>query len=220
MPRLALGSSLPLVTSGIPIGGRVWQITSVQNQDALLDASVDFEHFPFGLLLWESAVALARVISASSEMVAGRRALELGAGAGVTGMVAQALGASVRQTDHQKDALQLAEWNAVQNGVTGTQRFLADWRTWAHDEVYDVLLGADITYERPMHFYLEAIFNRCLAPGGAVLLSDPCRPQTMEFASHLEKRGWRIAIDTQSVEPVQSAQASGDVEVAILRLSR
>ena len=83
-----------------------------------------------------------------------------------------------------------------------------------------LILGADITYERPLHVYLEAIFNRCLAPGGTILVSDPGRPQTLEFAAHLELRGWQIAIDTQTVEPVQSVHAENDVEVTILRLAR
>ena len=171
----------PLVTSDINIGGFDWHITSVRNQDALLEASNDFEHFPFGLLLWESAVGLARHIAAHPGIVTGRTVLELGAGVGLTGILARSMGAAVWQTDHQKGALQLADHNAVQNGVAGIERFLADWRSWTHPGVYQVLIGADITYERDTHFYLEEIFRRNLAPGGAILLSDPGRPQSRNY---------------------------------------
>ena len=217
---VGLFAGLPLVTTGICIGGSMWQVTAVQSQDALLDASNAFEHFPFGLLLWESAVGLASVLAADPNAAASRKVLELGAGVGLTGIVARSLGAVVSQTDHQKAALRLAERNAAQNCVPGIRRFLADWRSWTHNETYDLILGADITYERPLHFYLEAIFNRSLAPGGTILLSDPGRPQTLEFAAHLELRGWQIAIDTLSVEPVQSVHAKKDVEITILRLAR
>ncbi len=207
---------LPLVTVEIPIGGRNWRVTAVQNQDALLDAAEQLEHFPYGFLLWESAVGLARFLAAHPGLVAGKRVLELGAGVGLPGMVAQALGAQVCQTDHQQGALALAQVNAYQNGVSGLTFFLADWRTWAHAERYDILLGADILYERAMHFYLESIFRRSLAPGGQLILSDPVRPQAMEFAAHLEKSGWRIALEMQLVTLAEEGGEGKPVEVALL----
>jgi predicted nicotinamide N-methyase len=213
---LTIDCRAPLVTAEITAGGRVWRVTAVPNQDALLDAAGDFEHFPFGLLLWESAVGLARHIAAHPQIVTGRTVLELGAGVGLAGIVARSMADNVWQTDHQKGALQLAEHNAVQNGVTGIKRFLADWRSWTHRGTYDVLIGADITYERDMHFYLEEIFRNNLAPGGAILLSDPGRPQSLEFAVRLEDKGWHISMDTQAV----ALEECQPVEVTLFTLTR
>ncbi len=197
-----------------------WQITAVQNQDALLDSADDLEHFPYGFLLWESAVGLARYITSHPETVIGRSILELGAGVGVAGIVAQSLGAHVRQTDHQKGALQLCEYNAATNRVEGISRFLMDWRFWTHSDEYDVLIGADITYDRAMHFYLDEIFNRNLAPGGSVLLTDPGRPQSLEFAASLETKGWKIELETESVTLIENGQAGRPVDVAIMTMTR
>lgn len=208
--------NVPLVTLEVPVGGREWQVTAVQNQDALLDASEDFEHFPFGLLLWESAVGLARRLAAQPDLVAGRRVLELGAGVGFAGMVAQALGAEVWQTDHQAQALVLARENAEKNGVSSIRQFLADWRTWDHAAKYDVILGADILYDRPMHFFLETIFRRNLTPDGLLLLSDPGRPQALECMARLETAGWQISLEMQTVRLEGAGWENQPVGVALL----
>jgi len=205
----------PLVTSRIVIGGRAWQITAVQNQEALLDAVDTLENMPYGFLLWESAIGLGRYLAANPALVADRQALELGCGVGLVGLIARRLGARVRQTDHQPGVLALARRNAAQNAVHGIEQFLADWRHWEHTERYDLLLGADILYERAMHPYLERIFRANLAPQGALLLSDPVRPQALEFTSQLEKAGWSIALETIEVQLEESGRQNRAVEVAL-----
>jgi len=202
------------------IGNRILKITAVQNTDALLDQAEELEHFPFGFLLWESSIALATYLVGRPHLTYGRKVLELGAGVGVTGIVAQSLGGAVRQTDHQKGALVLAEQNAEQNGIQGIERFAADWRNWTCTDRFDLILGSDITYERGMHFYLEEIFSANLTPDGVVLLSDPGRPQTLEFASRLELRGWHIEIDTLTVDLAGRGQSDGATDITILALTK
>jgi predicted nicotinamide N-methyase len=206
-------AKLLLTTSVIDIGGRAWQITAVPNQDALLDGAEELEHFPFGFLLWEAAVGMTGLLAERPSLVAGKRVLELGAGVGVPGIMARSLGAEVWQTDHQAGALTLAERNAQQNDVDGITRFLADWRSWSHTARYDVILGADIMYDRTLYFYLERIFQQCLAHGGRLLLSDPGRPQALEFAAHLEKHGWYMDMETRRVQ--LDGQENRPVDVAL-----
>lgn len=197
--RARLAGQVPLVTTTVRVGERDWQVTAVQNQDALLDAATDMEHFPYGFLLWESAVGLARHLAAHPEQIQGKAVLELGCGAGLPGVVARSLGGRVWQTDHQEGALHLSQINASQNGITGIERFRGDWRLWSHTRRYDVLIGADIFYERAMHFYLETLFKSNVAPHGRLIIADPVRPQALEFASHLEKSGWHITMETQII---------------------
>jgi predicted nicotinamide N-methyase len=135
---------------------------------------------------------------------------------GLPGLIACSLGATVWQTDHEARALALAQSNAAQNGVSGIQHFVADWRTWAHDVQYDVILGADILYERAMHPYLAPIFRQNLAPGGCLLLADPSRPQALEFIAALETQGWRFAITMQTVSLSTTSETGKPVEVALL----
>lgn len=195
----ALVDRFPLESVDISIGERLWHITCVTDQDALLDGIFEIEHVPYGFLLWESAVALAQWLAQRGEQLRGKRVLELGAGVGLAGLMAQALGAAVWQTDHRADLLVLAEQNARQNGVPLPQQFLADWRTWDHSPQYDFILGADILYERAMHQYLAPIFRQNLVPGGQLLLADPSRPQALELIAQLETEGWHIDITMQTL---------------------
>ena len=210
-----LPSNLLLVTSEILIGNRKWSVTAAPSQDAILSASAEFEHFPFGLLLWESAIGLGEYFCNHPEFLAGKRVLELGAGVGVSGIVARNLGAEVWQTDHQKNALQLSQFNAAQNQITGIQTFLADWRHWNHPRKYDLVIGADIIYGREMHFYLEQIFRQSLSPGGKLILADPGRPQSFEFAARLEKTGWKFEMETVSVPRIEMNEISPRVDIEI-----
>ncbi len=217
----AIGNSrIPLETLAIPIGNQRWRITCVTDQDALLESVTEVEHVPYGFLLWESAVALATWLHHQPTLVRGKRVLELGAGVGLAGMIARHLGAQVWQTDHRADVLALAAHNARQNQVPVPQQFTADWRNWQRAETYDLILGADILYERAMHEHLALIFQRNLAPAGLLVLSDPSRPQALDLIAALEDEAWQVAIEMQTITLPSKAKTEQEVPVALLICSR
>lgn len=211
-----LAARFPLETVAVTLGDRVWRVTCVVDQDALLDGVNEVEHVPYGFLLWESAVALTQQLVTHSGQLQGKRVLELGAGVGLAGLVAHSLGASVEQTDHRADLLVLAAHNAQQNGLTPPAQFLADWRDWRHTNQYDLILGADILYERAMHRHLAPIFRKNLAPGGHLLLTDPSRPQALELIGQLEKEGWQIEISMQTITLALPQRHNKPASVALL----
>lgn len=213
---LSLRERLPLETHAVVVSNRTWQITCVRSRAGLATAGDHHEYDLYGLLLWESAVGLARKLTQQAAQVQGKQVLELGAGVGLPGLVARSLGANVRQTDYQADALALAVWNAQQNEITGIETFLADWRSWRHPPRYDLILGADILYDATLHFYLESIFRRNLLPGGRLLLADPGRPQALDFAVQLEAHGWHIELQTMAVPALQATEGNATVEVTLL----
>lgn len=211
-----LNPPLPVVTVDLPIGGQEWRITSVRDQDTLLDLADELANVPYGFLLWEASVLLAQRLLDEAARLPGLRILELGAGLGLPGVVARKLGAEVWQTDHEAQALVLAAHNAAQNGVTGIHHFVADWRSWDHTQQYDLLIGADILYERAMYRHLEPIFRQNLAPGGRLFLTDPSRPQALTFVAELEKRGWHFEITMQPVTLPTAIGLGNTVDVALL----
>jgi len=197
-----LARKLPLREVRVIVGQREWPLIAARSQDDLLDTvqtEGDLQKFPYGLLLWTSAVGLARRLVAEPGLVCGKSVLELGAGIGLPGIVAQALGARVTQTDYQPDAIRLAWINAYRNGVTGIRYLLADWREFYPTETYEVVMGSDILYERTLHAEILRIIRSALVPSGMLLLSDPLRPQAAEFIGYLESAGWRIEMEGLTV---------------------
>ncbi len=207
-----------LTTFALPIAGRLWHITAVRNAEALQSLDHTLDRRPHGYLLWESAIVMAEQLAQETTLVQGKRVLELGAGVGLPGLVASSLSAQVWQTDLLPGALALAAHNAQQNGITHVEYFQADWLQWSHTGRYDLILGAEITYEEALHYYVERILHRNLAPGGTVLLSDPGRPQALNFVTHLEEHGWQVALDTQSITAL--SEPTRQLEVAIWRCRR
>jgi len=184
--------NLPLVRRTIPIGSRTWIIDTVDDEDALLAHAETATQFPFGLMLWESAIALAQHLTQNPTLAAGKSTLELGAGLGLTGVVAASLGAIVTQTDHDAAALDACARTAALNGITGITRTPGDWHTWTNADRYDLILGADIFYDAENHSALLAIFDQALAPGGRILLSDPHRKNLTPFIAAAEAANWTV----------------------------
>ena len=184
------------------ISGREWTLAEASSPDALVarvETDADLAAFPYGLLLWPSAIALAERLTAEPALVRGARVLELGAGVGLPGLVAQHLGGVVTQTDHQPAPLALARRNARRNGVAGIVTQEGDWRRFPTLPPFDVVLGSDILYERALHPALLALLPSVVAPGGLLLLSDPLRPQSTVFVDALERAGWRVTMAAQTV---------------------
>src|SRR4051812_39345718 len=79
---------------------------------------------PYWAVLWRSGVALARELDGAA--LRGRRVVELGCGLAVPSIAAARSGATVLATDGSPEALELAERNARENGVS-IETTRVDW---------------------------------------------------------------------------------------------
>jgi predicted nicotinamide N-methyase len=185
------------------LGGRAWSVLHsgaiLSHEDEQRFLATESGRPPYGIVLWPAAIALAHDLAARSSSLHGLRALELGAGTGLPGIVAASYGAHVLQTDRQEQAMSLCVRNAAANGVAGIEHRLADWTTWEDRATYDLILGADILYAERLHPYLRRIFESNLAADGRVLLSDPFRAPSLRLLEGLESDGWTIALSKWSV---------------------
>lgn len=200
--RRQLQQRYPLKEKTLSLAGRDWKISMVLDQDALVDrveTEADLEYFPYGLVLWASGVALAEHLAENPALAYRMRVLEIGAGVGLPGLIARFLGAETAQTDFLKHALLLARLNALQNGIEGVELFLDDWRQFQHAGEYDLLIGADVLYERTVHADLLQVLRRTVKPGGAVLLTDPQRPAAFEFMDSMIAQGWTVELGSRAV---------------------
>jgi predicted nicotinamide N-methyase len=137
------------------------------------------EFLPYWAELWPSALALADVVAARD--VDGLAVLELGCGLGLPSLVAARGGARVVATDWAEDALALLRANAARNGVALETRRV-DWRERGELGTFDLVLAADVLYERR---YVEVLVELLPRLGGEVLLADPGRPFLRPFLDRL-----------------------------------
>jgi predicted nicotinamide N-methyase len=169
---------------------------------------------PYGAVLWPAALALAHEIATRAPAFRGRTVLELGAGTGLPGIVAAALGAAVVQTDRTELVAHVGRLNAERNGVSGVEYRVADWAEWTDESRYDWVVGSDILYADDRHEHLRRIFGGNLARGGRVLLSDPYRPPSVPFLEGLEAGGWRACHSRWTI-----GEGAGARAVAVYELS-
>src|SRR4051794_12535349 len=131
---------------------------------------------PYWSVLWRSGLALANELR--PDELAGLRVVELGCGLGVPSLAAARAGAEVLATDAEPEALELMARNAELNGVE-VETAAFDWSSGAAADAlvrrgpFDVVLAADVLYERPTVARMLSLIPRLAT---AAWLADPSRP--------------------------------------------
>jgi predicted nicotinamide N-methyase len=135
---------------------------------------------PYWAQLWPAAVGLARALMRGGSL-AGAHVLDLGCGLGIAGVAAGLRGAAVTFADCDRRALDFARTNAAANGLTAIRFLELDWHTATAPGTYDLIILADVTYERRNHPPLVRHLERCLASSGRALVVDPFREAGTAF---------------------------------------
>jgi predicted nicotinamide N-methyase len=111
---------------------------------------------------------------------------------GLAGTVAAALGYHVLLADLEPHALLFAKLNAMHFDPHVRARRL-DWRRDRLDESYDLILGADVLYDKSQWALLEPFWRAHLAPRGEVILGEPGRQTGELFVPWIAARGgWAL----------------------------
>ena len=193
----------PLNEYRLRLAGREWSILHVGSVLTREDENRFLGELkgrvPYGVALWPAAIALAHDLASRAEALRAASLLELGAGTGLPGIVAAALGARVVQTDRDELAMSACKRNCERSGVEAVEHRLANWVAWEDSTRYDWILGSDILYAEEMHAHLRRIFETNLAPGGRVLLSDPFRAVSLRLLEALDADGWSVTLSKWSV---------------------
>jgi predicted nicotinamide N-methyase len=180
-----------LVEESVPLRGMALSVLRPRDAEALLDEHA-FEHeeyLPYWAELWPSGVALARRLAGRS--LRGARVLELGCGLGLPSLAAALAGGRVLATDWSPGAIALLEDNAARNGAS-LETARVDWtrpEPLVERAPWDLLLAADVLYERRNVEPLGALLPRLLGPRGELWLADPGRPPLEDFLAAVAD-GW------------------------------
>jgi len=97
-------------------------------------------------------------------------------------IVAARSGFMTMASDYEESALEGVRYNADRNGAGGLAVRLVDWRRPPDDlGRFDLVVAADVLYERHHATTLAAVIEAVLADGGAALVADPGRARAVDF---------------------------------------
>jgi predicted nicotinamide N-methyase len=129
---------------------------------------------PYWAYPWGGGLALARYLLDHPATVAGKRALDLGAGGGIVAIAAMKAGAhQATAVDVDPDAIDAIALNAEANAVT-VAAHCADPLDGPPPDV-DLVLVGDLFYDAALATRVTAYLDRCIAARLAVVVGDPWR---------------------------------------------
>ena len=176
-------SDRDLVEETVVLAGRDLGVLRPRDSEALLDEQA-FEHeeyLPYWAELWPSGLALAKRIAGRA--LHGARTLELGCGLGLPSMAAALAGGRVLATDWAPHAIELLRENAERNAI----ELAVEVVDWSRPDAivdaapWDVILGADLLYERRNAEALLPLLPRLAGPATQIWIADPGRPPAQRF---------------------------------------
>ena len=184
---------------------RTYAFTLVADPERVLDDVIAAEgrgekgRMPYWAELWESALGVGEWLHRNVHQAQNRSVLDLGCGMGFAGMIAASLGAQVTFADIEPDSLLFAELNSFQWRDRIDLRRI-DWETDRLAQKFDLIIGADVLYDRVQWDHVEPFWLQHLSPGGTVLLGEPSRPAGASFPEWIKSCGWKIEIDQVRLE--------------------
>jgi predicted nicotinamide N-methyase len=135
----------------VSVGDTTIEVLQIANMDEYVEQLAETAaptrgiELPFWAKIWPASILLAHFMRSPDP--AGKKALEIGAGVGVTGLFAAAFGFETVISDVNDDALLFARAAALKNGLADRVRIVrADFTDTDLGERFDYVLGAEILY--------------------------------------------------------------------------
>jgi predicted nicotinamide N-methyase len=186
------------------VAGRDWRLRVLRDRQQYDDDSGTAEDAgvpPSGWShfgqLWPTGVDLAAAMAV--EAIAGLRVLELGCGIGLPSLVLAARGADVTASDHHPLAARFIRSNARRNGVAAPAFSELPWR--GDDATlgrFDLIIAADVLYERDHALLLARMVGQHGLPHGAVVIADPGRGEIPRLTRALATLGYEAEVETEA----------------------
>jgi ETFB lysine methyltransferase len=152
------------------------------------------DRLPYWADLWPSAIVLSTYLErhpapATIDGAPRPQAIELGCGLGLVTTAATRAGYDVLATDYYEDATLLAARNALTVAGREPAVRMVDWRDFPDDlGTFDLVLAADVLYEKSYAPLVAEAIRRTLAPGGRALVADQGRVAVGAFLEEVVKR--------------------------------
>lgn len=226
------GGRYALTFEPVSAGGVTLQMLQIADMRERLDRAMAgnalhdaLSALPLWAKIWPASLVLGHVLRHMPGQ--GRSFLEIGAGCGVAGLVAAALGFErVCISDINEDALLFARINILKNGLEGrAQVRRADLRSDTLGERFSVIAGSEILYLEDLYRPLVGFLKRHLeasAAGGALpeaLLAADHRRSARPFFKRAQKE-FRVERKQIGVRETSPADPQARPERHLLALYR
>ncbi len=200
----------------VAIRGKRFSFLHLQDIEPLIagkDIFANSDEFPFWVKIWESSVILADFM-ASMEPDPERRILELGAGLGVTGIVAAGFGHKVLLTDYQDEILDFERVSAAINECDQNTDFSRlDWLKPAELGTFEMIIGSEILFHPKFFEPLLHVFKKYLSPKGVIYMAHDVRRKSLGQFLPLCEKEYDIAMQKRVLRSEDET-----VEVLLTRL--
>ena len=135
---------------------------------------------PYWALVWSGSVALAR---------AGREILDVGCGLGAVAVAAARQGGRVTAIDREATPVEFLRATAKRHELP-LRAIVGDLEQASFDRRFDLVLCAELLYERERFTPLARSLDAALAEGGSIILADARRVDTSSFFHALAELGF------------------------------
>jgi predicted nicotinamide N-methyase len=200
----------------VDVRGTAYRLWHPPDVDALIDVAAfeADERIPYWAQVWESALVLAEDLACVDGT--GKTCLELGCGLGLPAIVAARRGFAATASDYEEAALEGVRYNAARNGAQNLATLLLDWRRLPDDLLrHDLVVAADVLYEKHHATALAATIARTLAPAGEAWVADPGRARAVEFEPAARAAGLTVA--RSPARRPHGATSGPEIDVYVLR---
>mmetsp|Transcript_680 Transcript_680/g.2260 ORF Transcript_680/g.2260 Transcript_680/m.2260 type:complete len:279 (+) Transcript_680:117-953(+) len=184
-----------------------------------------YERVPYWADLWPASVALSTHLLSCGQLLQQSRVLEIGAGLGLSGIVAHLVGArEVVLSDNDPLSILIAEKNVADNRHLlrsgAIEHRNLDWRfpdSWPGN--FDCILAADVLYERQFADDLGTLIPKLLRPGGHLLMAEPTTRQNRAFFLSALKASLQTSLgDRPPATRIDQFKKLADGRITLIRL--
>lgn len=191
--RAGVGSiaGWPAAWERIPVAGHAIEMLTVPSLETLLDRERllrdDAFEPPYWALLWSGARLVAEWL-VEEGVCRGKSVLDVGCGLGLVALTAAREGGLVTAVDRDPDALAFLRESARRTGRS-VEIVEGDVVVAVRQRSFDVVVAAELLYERGAFQPIARSLADCLSPSGVVFLGDAFRIDTRDFYEELAAAG-------------------------------
>jgi len=173
-------------TADLAIRGKKFRFYVPNSIERFIDQKNLLHDFPLWSKIWEASLILADYL-AGIPVEPEKNFLEIGAGIGVAGITAAAIGHRFTITEYDHHALSFLRANAEKNCSPYSPEIIKlDWNKPSLEKVFDYIVASEVVYNEVSFQPLSLLLKKYLKPDGEIILTMEIRQTTGKFFDYIQ----------------------------------